>query len=129
MLNRGEVASAIALEQKQSVLDFIDGVNTGVRGKVQICSIIDWYVFTEAAQEVSGRLCALVNASRGESYLTYRFDYVTEEEKARLCPLRLTRFSRSGDDRPSSLTVLRKCSYGKDRSLLSAVPARSSAHR
>lgn len=83
MLERGEVMTEIRAIQKQAVLDFIDGVNTDVRGATQICSIIDLYVPQDTAAQRSDALCALVNASAGESYLSYRYDYIEEEHKAR----------------------------------------------
>lgn len=83
MLGRSEVSTAMQAQQKQAVLDFIDGVNTDVRGTMQICSMIDWYAPQEAAEEKSRALCALVNAAKGEEYLSFRYDYVKAESKAR----------------------------------------------
>ena len=82
MLERGEVITQMRAIQRQSVLDFIDGVNTDVQGTMQICTIVDLYVSREEAARKSDALCALVNASQGES-LTYHYDYLDAEKKAR----------------------------------------------
>lgn len=82
MLSHGEVAADMQTQQKQAVLDFIDGVNTGVRGTMQTCTIIDWYAPEDVAEEKSRALCALVNASEGEA-LNFQYDYVKAESKAR----------------------------------------------
>lgn len=82
LLERGEVITEMRAIQRQSVLDFIDGVNTGVHGTMQICTIVDLYIPQEEAARKSDALCALVNASQGES-LTYHYDYLEAEGKAR----------------------------------------------
>lgn len=79
----GEVISDMAKEQKQAVLDFIDGVNTDVKGDIQICMIVDLYVTLDNAKQKSDELCELINSIIGESYLTYKYDYVKSEKKAR----------------------------------------------
>lgn len=82
-MDSGEVTSTMAKEIKQSVIDFIDGVNTDVRGNIQICTIVDLYTSQDIAKQKSDKLCELVNTSKGESYLNYRYDYTKSEEKAR----------------------------------------------
>ena len=82
LLERGAVITEMRAIQRQSVLDFIDGVNTGVQGTMQICTIVDLYASREEATRKSDALCALVNASQGES-LTYHYDYLDAEGKAR----------------------------------------------
>jgi excisionase family DNA binding protein len=82
-MDSGEVMSTIADESKQSVIDFIDGVNTDVKGNIQICTIVDLYVSQETAKQKSDKLCELVGSSKGESYLSYKYIYTISEEKAR----------------------------------------------
>ncbi|MDD2649391.1 MAG: helix-turn-helix domain-containing protein [Eubacteriales bacterium] len=82
-MESGEASKDMANEQKQAVLDFIDGVNTDVRGTLQICSIIDLYAPADEAKRKSDLLCEAINASQGESYLQYKFDYAESEGKAR----------------------------------------------
>lgn len=48
-------------EATQSIHDFIDGVNTDIKGKLQICNIIDLYTTYEKAIEKNNQICDLVN--------------------------------------------------------------------
>jgi len=82
-MNRGEVRSDMAKEQRQEVVDFIDGVNTDVKGNIQICTIIDLYTEQNAAKEKSDVLCKLINETKGETYLKYTYNYAEPEGKAR----------------------------------------------
>ena len=45
----------------QSIYDFIDGVNTDVKGKLQICNIIDLYTSYEKAVAKNNQICDIVN--------------------------------------------------------------------
>ncbi|WMJ21897.1 helix-turn-helix domain-containing protein [Paludicola sp. MB14-C6] len=82
-MNSGEVLSEMAKEQKQSVLDFIDGVNTDMKGNTQICTIADLYVSQSVAKEKCDQLCNLICSIKDEDNVTYKYDYVKSEEKAR----------------------------------------------
>ena len=82
-MDSGTVGTAIADDAKQSVLDFVDGVNTDITGEVQICAIIDLYVKQEAAKRRSDEFCALIDSGKGETCFKYKYVYSQDEEKAR----------------------------------------------
>lgn len=82
-MDSGDLRSTLENEMKQSVVDFIDGVNTDIKSSIQICTIIDLYTSQDKAKQTSDRICELMNTSKGESYLSYKYDYIEPEEKAR----------------------------------------------
>jgi len=82
-MSRGEVVDNMGKEQKQTVIDFIDGVNTDIKGDIQICTIIDLYASSEIAKQKNDQFCALVGAVKDETCLTYKYNYDSSEKKAR----------------------------------------------
>ena len=80
LFNNGNVTNDIKYNYKQEVIDFIDGVNTDMNGKIQICTIVDFYCDTkEAAKEMSNNLITLIK-NDDERYL---YEYIEKEAKAR----------------------------------------------
>lgn len=82
-LDSGEVSTTMIEETRQSVIDFLDGVNTDMKGDMQICTIVDLYTTQDEAKRMSDDLCALIQSSKEESQLHYRYEYIQSEEKAR----------------------------------------------
>lgn len=86
LFNNGTVSKDIQDNQKQQVLDFIDGVNTDMKGSIQICTIVDYYCDNiESAKQMADKLVAVINNNNEETKngAKYSYEYVQKEGKAR----------------------------------------------
>ena len=70
---------------KQELLDFIDGVNTDVYGKIQVCTIIDYYCDSQdEAKQISDRLVSVINQQETKNaQARFHYQYIEKEGKAR----------------------------------------------
>lgn len=87
LFNNGTVTKDINDNHKQQVLDFIDGVNTDMRGEIQVCTIVDCYCDDKhKAKELSDKLMTIINENGEETKggARYTYDYIEEEGKARV---------------------------------------------
>lgn len=83
MMNSRNESSETAAEQKQNVIDFLDGINTDIKGETQICTIIDLYLSREDAENQYDRLHELIEAEKGEAHLILQYSYTDAKQKAR----------------------------------------------
>lgn len=83
LLTDAEVNKAMEDKPRQDVLDFLDGVNTDLKGPMQICSIVDLYVAPQEAERKSRALCELINGAGEVGFLRFYFNYIEAEDKAR----------------------------------------------
>ncbi|MGM9973895.1 MAG: helix-turn-helix domain-containing protein [Clostridiaceae bacterium] len=85
LFNNSAVTEAIHDNKRQEVLDFIDGVNTDIKGSIQVCSIVDYYCDNrEAAIDMANKLVEVINnTDLDDSYAKYSYDYIEKEGKAR----------------------------------------------
>ncbi|WP_426351060.1 helix-turn-helix domain-containing protein [Alloiococcus sp. CFN-8] len=85
LFNNKDVTKAIHDNKRQEILDFIDGVNTDIKGSIQICSIVDYYCDNkDAALDMSNKLVEVINnTDLNDSYARYSYDYIEKEGKAR----------------------------------------------
>lgn len=86
LFDNGTVSKDIQDNNKQQVLDFIDGVNTDMNGGIQICTIVDYYCDkAESAKQMSDKMIAVINNNNEETEngAKYSYDYIEKEGKAR----------------------------------------------
>ena len=85
LFNNKDVTEAIHDNKRQEILDFIDGVNTDIKGSIQVCSIVDYYCDNrDAAVDMSNKLVEVINnTDLNDSYARYSYDYIEKEGKAR----------------------------------------------
>ena len=76
-------SSEAAAEQRQNVIDFLDGVNTDIGGETQICTVIDLYLPREDAENTYNKLHELVESEKGENHLILQYSYADASQKAR----------------------------------------------
>jgi excisionase family DNA binding protein len=77
--------SDISSHNRQQVLDFVDGVNTDMHGKVQVCAILDCYCENQkAGHRLYETLVTVIN-NREDGSAPAKFDYefAEKESKAR----------------------------------------------
>lgn len=86
LFNNGAVSKDIQANNKQQVVDFIDGVNTDMNGDIQICTIVDYYCDkVESAKQILDKMIAVINNNNEatENSAKYSYDYIEKEGKAR----------------------------------------------
>ncbi|HEY5560695.1 MAG TPA: helix-turn-helix domain-containing protein [Clostridiaceae bacterium] len=86
LFNSSSVTKNMQDSKKQQVLDFIDGVNTDMKGNIQICTIVDYYWDKiEQAKKMSDKLITVINTD--DEAITngakYSYEYFEKEGKAR----------------------------------------------
>ncbi len=83
LMDSAAVASDLADECRQSVLDFLDGVNTDLSGDIQICCVIDLYRDQQTAKDTSDAIIGMINENKFPGAMKYDYRYDEREEKAR----------------------------------------------
>jgi len=70
--------------KKQQVLDFIDGVNTDIVGKVQVCTIVDCYCDNaKAVKQLYEKLVVTIKNSQDNIPKKFDYEFIEKEGKAR----------------------------------------------
>jgi excisionase family DNA binding protein len=72
-------------KNRQQILNFIDGTNTDIQGKIQVCTIVDYYCEnSKAGYQIYEKLVTVIN-SKDEDSPPAKFDYkfIEKENKAR----------------------------------------------
>jgi excisionase family DNA binding protein len=71
-------------QKKQQVQDFIDGVNTDMEGKIQVCTIADCYCESaKAGKQLYEKLVTVINNSQGDNPRKFDYEFIEKEGKAR----------------------------------------------
>lgn len=81
-MDNDNTKNVIVDENRQEVVDFLDGVNTGFEGAIQVCTIVDIYDSMETCEARSAELCEMIGAYSG-GYLKFNYDYNEEQGRAR----------------------------------------------
>jgi excisionase family DNA binding protein len=77
--------SDFSSKNKQKIFNFVHGVNTGIQGKIQVCTIVDYYCEnSKAGRQIYEKLVTVIN-SRGNGLPAAKFNYEfnEKEKKAR----------------------------------------------
>ena len=85
LFNNGNLSKDMSDNKKQELFDFIEGVNTDIHGKIQICTIIDYYCSDqEEAKQISDRLITVINNQENKfSQAKFHYQFIEKECKAR----------------------------------------------
>lgn len=85
LFDNGSFSKEIKTNNRQDVLDFIDGVATDFDGTIQICTIVDYYCEgLTAAKKICDTLIAVINNPENTfSAAKFNYDYIDKERKAR----------------------------------------------
>ncbi len=75
--------SAVVDDNRQEVIDFLDGVKTSFNGVIQICTVVDLYISKLESYKKSDDLMALIEKQPQEEYLQYVYDYDENQGRAR----------------------------------------------
>ncbi|MGL4738955.1 MAG: helix-turn-helix domain-containing protein [Cellulosilyticaceae bacterium] len=78
-MNQENVQTSIRDEVTQSVYDFMDGVNTDIKGNAQMCSIIDLYCKAQEASEKAQQIMELLKDYPAESGIRYHYESSYDE--------------------------------------------------
>ena len=82
-MNNATAMSAVVNDNRQEVIDFLDGVKTSFSGVIQICTIVDLYISKQQSYEKSDALQELIDKEPREEYLQYVYDYDNAQGRAR----------------------------------------------
>ena len=85
LFSNGNFLNDMSSSKKQKILDFIDGINTDIEGKIQICTIIDYYCEnSKAGQKIYEKLVNVINSREVNSPpAKFNFEFIEKEHKAR----------------------------------------------
>jgi len=82
-MNNATAMSAVVNDNRQEVIDFLDGVKTSFSGVIQICTIVDLYISKQQSYEKNDALQELIDKEPQEEYLQYVYDYDNAQSRAR----------------------------------------------
>lgn len=85
LFDNSSFSKEITDSKKQEVFDFIEGVNTDIQGKVQVCTIADYY-FDEQneAKLLCDKLISICNNPDNKfSMAKFSYEVIDKENKAR----------------------------------------------
>ncbi len=82
-MNNATAMSAVVNDNRQEVIDFLDGVKTSFSGVIQICTIVDLYISKQQSYEKNDALQELIDKEPQEEYLQYVYDYDNAQGRAR----------------------------------------------
>lgn len=82
-MNNATAMSAVVNDNRQEVIDFLDGVKTSFSGVIQICTIVDLYISKQQSYEKNDALQELIDKEPREEYLQYVYDYDNAQGRAR----------------------------------------------
>jgi len=85
MFSNSSILSDLSNSRKRRVLSFIDGTNTDIKGKIQVCTIVDYYCENSSVgHQIYEKLVTVIN-SRDDGSPPVKFDYefIEKENKAR----------------------------------------------
>jgi excisionase family DNA binding protein len=75
LFTNGVFLNDISRKNKQQILAFLYGTNTDVQGKIQICTIVDYYCEnSKAGHQIYEKLVTVIN-SRGKDSPPAKFNY------------------------------------------------------
>ena len=80
-IDQSNVVTAIASENKQAVLDFVDGVYADYTGPMQICTIVDVYSPAESLIALRDALMAITPAE--SDFMKFFYEYEEAEGRGR----------------------------------------------
>lgn len=86
LFDNNSFADELKNENKQQLMDFIDGANTDIHGKLQICTIVDYYCEnTEEAKSVSEKMASVINSKNYDdaALAKFQYEYIETQRKAR----------------------------------------------
>ena len=85
LMDIGSVSEEMSNNNKQAVIDFIDGVNTNCSDEIQVCAIIDLYHEISVAAEKRDKVLELVNFQMGDKdHMRFVYEYFESEQKGRI---------------------------------------------
>jgi excisionase family DNA binding protein len=86
LMQSGKYQTEYASNLRQDILDYIDGVNTHVRGEIQSCTIVDLYQEKETVERKQEKLLAYINANAEtpNNWMSFSSEYIESENKVRV---------------------------------------------
>jgi len=75
----------ISSKNKRQILNFINGVDIGMQGTIQVCTIIDYYCENaKEGQKIYEKLVKVINSKdEGSPPAKFNFEFIEKQKKAR----------------------------------------------
>jgi len=85
LFGNGRVLSDLRSKNRRQLLNFINGVKTGMRGKSQVCTILDHYCANQKeGKKIYEKLVTVINSRRdGSAPAEFYYEFKEKENKAR----------------------------------------------
>ena len=85
LFNNGIFLNDISSNRKRQILGFIDGINTDIEGKIQVCTIVDYYCENpKEGKQIYEKLVTVINSKDTDSPMAkFGYDFIEKENKAR----------------------------------------------
>lgn len=70
--------------KRQQILNFVNGINIGIKGKIQVCTIVDYYCENpKAGHQIYEKLVTVINSKTDNSVVKFDYIFMEKESKAR----------------------------------------------
>ena len=86
LFNNSHFTNDVSRKNRQQILNFINGINTDIQGKIQVCTIVDNYCEnSKAGHQIYRKLVTVINSRKDDDLPPAKFDYefIEKEKKAR----------------------------------------------
>jgi excisionase family DNA binding protein len=85
LFNNGILLIDISRKNRQRILNFINDTNTDIQGKIQVCTIIDYYCEnSNAGHQIYKKLVTVINSKDKESPpAKFDYEFIEKQKKAR----------------------------------------------
>lgn len=71
-------------KNRQRILNFISGADTELKGKIQVCTIVDYYCESpKEGQQIYGKLVTVINTKVDDAPAKFDYEFIRKDKKAR----------------------------------------------
>ena len=84
LFNNRNFTNDISSKNQQQILDFVDGANTDIQGKIQVCTIVDYYCENpQAGKQLYEKLVTVINSNDNDIPAKFNYSFIEKGRKAR----------------------------------------------
>ena len=85
LFKNSNFSNDLSSNNKQQILDFIDGINADIQGKIHVCTIVDCYCENpKAGHQIYEKLVTVINRKDNDfPPAKFNYDFIEKETKAR----------------------------------------------
>ncbi|OGN99024.1 MAG: MerR family transcriptional regulator [Chloroflexi bacterium RBG_13_51_18] len=84
LFNNSIFTNDVSRKNRQRILNFIGGANTEIQGKIQVCTIVDYYCENpKAGHQIYEKLVTVINNKGNDFPAKFDYEFIEKENKAR----------------------------------------------